>query len=169
MTIKLHAQPYDISAIGFYFETTEQYEELSAKAVNDFGQRVEEFEIQFIDGKRIDFELARAWEINQVNFEEFLKAAAEWDDDRKRHYIIAVSECGCGHFDVVDDPESVEINLYSVNSLRELAERFVEEGLFGEIPEHLSCYIDYEAIARDLAVDYSETHIAGEHYVYACR
>jgi antirestriction protein len=169
MTPKLYAQPYDISATGFYFEKVEQYEEFAAKAVNNFGQRVEEFEIQFIDGERIDCELARAWELNQVNFEEFLESAADWDDDRKRHYIIAVSECGYGHFDVVDDPESVEIDLYSVHSLQELAEQFLEEGLFGDIPEQLSSYIDHDAIARDLAVEYSKTTIAGEEYVYACR
>ena len=169
MTTKLYAQPYDISAAGFYFETAEQYEECAAKAVNNFGQPVEEFEIQFIDGERIDCELARAWELNQVNFEEFLESAADWDDECKRHYIIAVGECGYSHFDVVDDPESVEVDLYPVHSLRELAEQFVEEGLFGEIPEPLRFYIDYEAIARDLGVDYSKTHIAGEDYVYACR
>ena len=28
MTPKLYAQPYDISATGFYFEKVEQYEEL---------------------------------------------------------------------------------------------------------------------------------------------
>ncbi|MEQ8505607.1 MAG: antirestriction protein ArdA [Rhodospirillales bacterium] len=169
MTPKLYAQPFDISATGFYFEKVEQYEELAAKALNDFGQPVEEFEIQFIDGERIDCELARAWELNQVNFEEFLESAADWDDERKRHYIIAVGECGYGHFDVMDDPESVEIDLYAVSGLRDLAEQFVEEGLFGEIPESLQFYIDYEAIARDLAADYSETHIAGEDFVYACR
>ena len=76
---------------------------------------------------------------------------------------------GYGHFDVMDDPESVEIDLYAVSGLRDLAEQFVEEGLFGEIPESLQFYIDYEAIARDLAADYSETHIAGEDFVYACR
>ncbi len=169
MTIKLHAQPYDISATGFYFETVEQYEQLAANAVNDFGQPVEEFEIQFIDGERIDCELASAWEINQANFAAFLDATEGWDDERKHHYIIAVGECGYGHFDVVDTPDSIEIDLYPVDSLRELAEQFVEEGLYGAIPESLQFYIDYEAIARDLAIDYSETHIAGKDFVYACR
>jgi len=34
--------------------------------------------------------------------------------------------------------------------------QFVEEGLFGETPESLENYIDYEKIARDLEVDYDE-------------
>ena len=36
----------------------------------------------------------------------------------------------------------------------------------GDIPEHLQFYIDYDAIARDLAVDYSEIVIAGEYLIY---
>lgn len=46
--------------------------------------------------------------------------------------------------------------------MKEVAERFVDEGLFGEIPDHLVHYIDYDAIARDLSIEYTETEIAGE-------
>ena len=52
--------------------------------------------------------------------------------------------------------------------MRELAEQFVEEGLYGDIPESLQFYIDYEAIARDLSVEYSETVIAGSRVIYRC-
>ncbi len=52
--------------------------------------------------------------------------------------------------------------------MRELAEQFVEEGLFGDIPERLQFYIDYDAIARDLAVDYSEAVIASSRVIYRC-
>ncbi len=53
--------------------------------------------------------------------------------------------------------------------MRELAQQFVDDGLFGEIPERIQGYLDYDAIARDLAMDYSETNIAGTKLVYACR
>jgi hypothetical protein len=49
-----------------------------------------------------------------------------------------------------------------------LAEQFVEEGLYGEIPKALQYYIDYEAIARDLGMDYSEIRIVGTNYIYRC-
>jgi len=53
--------------------------------------------------------------------------------------------------------------------MRELAEQFVDDGLFGEVPEQFQFYIDYDAIARDLAVEYSEVEIAGERLIYrAC-
>jgi antirestriction protein len=56
--------------------------------------------------------------------------------------------------------------VYHVDSVRELAEQFVEDGLFGDIPEQLQFYIDYDAIARDLAVEYSEIDVADERLVY---
>ncbi len=169
MTITLHAQPYDIAASGFYFESTEQYQERAARARNDFGQRVEEFEIQFIDGEEIDCALAQAWGIHQGNFPAYLEAAEEWDEDRKRCYIIAVGECGYDHDSVADDPHFDAVDIYPVETLRELAEQFVDDGIYGPIPDALAYYIDYDAIARDLAMDFTAIEIAGERLVYACR
>jgi antirestriction protein len=168
MTITLHATPYDISASGFYFETAEQYETKAAKAVNAFGQRVEEFEIQFIDGEDIDCALAGAWGLNQANFAAYLDAVEQWDDDRKQRYIIAVGECGYSHEQVADDPDLAMVDIYYMESLRELAEAFVDEGLFGDIPEAIARYLDFDAIARDLGMDYAETTIAGQRLIYRC-
>ena len=75
---------------------------------------------------------------------------------------------GCS-FDPQDDPDHYGIDVYGVSTMRELAEQFVDDGLFGEVPEQLQFYIDYDAIARDLAVDFSEITIAGKRYVYAYR
>ncbi len=165
---QLHAQPYDISATGFYFETAEDYAAKAKAARNDYGEPVEEFEIQFIDGEAIDAVLAKAWELNQVNFSAFLDAAQEWSDDHKTRYIIAVGECGYSHDQVADDPDQIDMTIYELSSMRELAEQFVDEGLYGEIPEALQNYIDHEAIARDLSVDYSETEIAGTQLIFHC-
>ena len=81
-------------------------EEYNAKADalrNDYGQPVEEFEIQFIDGDGIDCDLA---------------------------------------------------------------EQFVDDGLCGEIPDCMRYYFDYEAYARDLAMDYSHATINGTRIIY---
>lgn len=40
--------------------------------------------------------------------------------------------------------------------------------LFGTIPENIRYYLDLDAIARDLAMDYSETTIAGKNYIFRC-
>ena len=46
---QLFAQPYDISAAGFFFGNLEEYETKSEMLRNAYGEPVEEFEIQFID------------------------------------------------------------------------------------------------------------------------
>ena len=40
--------------------------------------------------------------------------------------------------------------------------------MFGEIAPSIANYLDYDAIARDLGMDYTETEIAGERLVYRC-
>lgn len=162
------AQTYDISAAGFYFEDAEQFRKRMKAARNDFGQPVAEFELQFIDGESLDCALASAWGINQANILSFIEAAEEWDDDQKLRFVIAVGECGYNFDAASADPDDYDVDIYEGMSLRELAEDFVEQGLFGEIPEHLQFYIDYEAIARDLAADFTEAEIAGRQLVYAC-
>lgn len=168
MNIQLHAQPYDIAASGFYFSSAGEYAAKAKTNRNDYGQPVEEYEIQFIDGDLIDCELAKAWSIHQGNFVAFLEKAEEWDHGQKIAYILAVSESGYAHDQVCDEPYGVDIDIYEVGTLRELAEQFVEDGLFGDIPDHLTHYINYDAIARDLAVEYSQTIINGQSLIYRC-
>lgn len=164
----LYAQPYDISATGFYFDTIEEYEQKAARNRNDYGQPIEEYEIQFIDGERIDAALFDALKVHQGNFNSFLDASDSWDEYQKRKVIIAVGEAGYS-FDLKSgDPDDLEVDIYELSSLKELAETFVDEGLFGKIPENLVNYLDYEAIARDLGMDYSEAEVAGTHLVYRC-
>lgn len=163
---KLHAQPYDLSAKGFFFETAEDYDEKAEALRNDCGDPVEEFEIQFIDGEQIDCELAQAIGINQANFRNYLTCVDDWQDWEKQRVIVAVGECGYD-FQPDTDPSNYKVDLYEADSLRALAEQFVDEGLYGDIPETLQNYIDHEAIARDLAVEFSEITIAGERFAYA--
>lgn len=162
---QLHAQPYDLAAAGFYFETLEEYQTKANALRNDYGDPVEEFEIQFIDGEQIDCELAKAIDINQGNFRDYLECVEGWEDWQKTNVIIAVGECGY-NFDAQVDPDHHGIDIYYVGSLRELAEQFVEEGFYGDIPESLQYYIDYDAIAHDLGMEYSELTVAGEHLIY---
>ena len=164
---QLHAQPYDISATGFYFETAEDYDAKAKALQNDYGDKVEEFEIQFIDGERIDCDLAKAIGLNQANFAQFFDCVDDWDEGQKQQVIIAVGECGYA-FDASTAPNNFDVEIYEIDTMRELAEQFVDEGLFGEVPESFQFYIDYDAIARDLAVDYSEIKIAGKRLIYRC-
>lgn len=164
----LYAQPYDTSARGFYFESAEQYTEKASRLLNSHGDQVEEFEIQFIDGDSIDCQLFDALSVNQCNLEAYFEATENWDDDQKIKVIIAVGDAGY-KFDLgKDDPDQFEIDLYELDSMRDLAEQFVDEGMFGDIPTAIQSYIDCDAIARDLAMDYSEITIDGTCYIYRC-
>lgn len=166
---QLYAQPYDCSASGFFFEDAEEYETRSSNNRKPSGELVEEYEIQFIDGDEIDCDLAKAWGLSQCNFAAFLEAAETWDDDQKIRFIIAVGDCGHDHEEAASNPDQIDLMYYQFDSMKELAEHFVDEGLFGsEIPENLRLYLDYDAIARDLSVDYSEVEIGGTNYIFHC-
>ena len=162
---QLHAQPYDLAATGFYFGSLEEYQTKAAKLRNDYGDPVEEFEIQFIDGEGIDCDLAKAIGINQANIGQYFDAVDGWDDHDKTIVILAVGECGY-RFEDTTQASDFDMEIYDVDTMRELAEQFVEERLFDDIPEPLQFYIDHEAIARDLAVDYSEAEVAGTRLIY---
>lgn len=162
---QLHAQPYDLSATGFYFESAEEFDAKAKTNRNDYGQRVEEYEVQFIDGDDIDCDLAKAIGINQANIAQYFDAVETWSEDQKRQVIIAVGEGGYS-FDQNTNPDDFDVDIYQIESLRELAEQFVEEGLFGDSPEPLLSYLDFDAIARDLGHDYTETEVAGQRLIY---
>jgi len=168
-TVTLYAQPYDIDATGFYFTNEDDYKAKASTCRKSYGDLVEEFEIQFINGEAIDAALAEAWDLNQANFARFLDIVDEWDDHDKERFIIAVGECGYAFDPANCHPNDFDIDLYTVDTLKELAEQFIDDGLFGPIPDQLAFYIDYEAIARDLAVEYAMIDIAGQRYAYACR
>ena len=163
---QLHAQPYDLSATGFYFESLEDCAEKAGKNCNAYGDRVEEYEIQFIEGDDIDYALAKVWGINQANIGGYFEACDDWDDHEKRVFIIAVGEVGYSFDPETVRPDEFDVDIYHAENMAELAEQLIDEGLFDEIPEHLVRYIDMDAIARDLAMDYSETEIAGERLIY---
>ncbi len=130
----LFAQPYDLSATGFFFTTVEEYQELVDQLTNEYGEPVEEFEIQYIDGESIDAELFRAVGVHQGNIGDFLDACDNWEGWQKIAVIIACGECGY-HFDWDKTaPDDFDVDVYEMDSMKELAEHFVDEGLLGEIP-----------------------------------
>ncbi|MEM9676679.1 MAG: antirestriction protein ArdA [Pseudomonadota bacterium] len=165
---RLHAQPYDISANGFYFESQEAFQKLAKANRNDYGDPVEEYKIQFIDGEAIDLELAKAIDLNQANYARFFDLVEELEDYQKVRLIIAMGECAYAVELNVEAIEDIDLDIYEIDTLKELAEQFVDEGLYGDIPDRLSAYLDYDAIARDLSIDYATTDIAGTTYAYRC-
>ena len=165
---KLYAQPYDISATGFYFTSAAEYDDKAAALRNRYGQPVEEFEIQFIDGESIDAQLFQTVGVHQGDIAAYFEAMEEWSQEDKIKVIIAVGETGY-RFDLAkDDPDKFEVDLYECDTMRDLAMQFVDDGLFGEVPSAIQNYLDYDAIARDLGMDYGQVTIDGARYIYRC-
>lgn len=112
--------------------------------------------------------MANAVDLSQANFSHFIELAEELEEFEKITLIIAVRECGYDLKTVTDDINAVDIELYEENSFSELAKQFVEDGLYGEIPISLQYYIDYEAIGRDLAIDYGTANVNRQSFIYRC-
>lgn len=82
----------------------------------------------------------------------------------KMMYLIDV--CGSDLVELLEDYNIVEDTvMYNVSTYEELAELFVDEGYFGDIPDHLTNYIDYDKIGRDLQFDFDEFECDGEYYL----
>lgn len=158
-----HATPYDISATGFYFRTIEEYREKAASHRNAYGQPVEEYEIQFIDGDNC--ELFNALGINQANLALWFERFEDMDhDEAVRAIYLAGYECLAVE-DILDRLD--EVILFE-GTVRDYAEDYMEStGLLSEVPESLRFYIDIEAFARDLRIggDVTDIEINGRQWV----
>lgn len=163
MTNTYHATPYDISASGFYFSDLEDYRDKAAKHQNAYGEPVEEYEIQFIDGD--NYELFSAIGVNQANlslwFEHFEDLQS---DDAVRAIYLAGYECEAPK-DIISKLDDVYL---FEGTLREYAEDYIEStGLLDGIPESLHAYIDIDAFARDMRMsgDVTEIEISGRQWI----
>lgn len=143
---KFFAQPYDQSATGFYFTDFADYEAQAAALTNSYGQPVEEFEIQFIDGP--DAELFNACGVDQSNLEQWFDDVEDLDDHHKialfylmDNNVVADIDTALGKFDDV---------MFEEGDLSQAAEVMFDDLYLHEIPDHLHNYINYEAFARDL-------------------
>ena len=168
--LSLFAQPYDLSAAGFHFDTMKEYKAKAAKHVNVYGQPVEEYEIDLVNGKALEVVLFNAVKPNQSTLSAFFEAVETWDDDDiVRACIVYGDGLNTCQFDEYSPSDDVaqDLAIYENVTFTERAEQFVDDGLLGEIPEHLSHYIDYEAFGRDLSYDgYTAIDVAGTQYIY---
>jgi hypothetical protein len=165
MAIQLHAQPYSIDAAGFYFSTIEEYETKSTGHVDRYSQPVEEYEIQFIDGDDIECELAKAMGLSQANLASYFGLIDEQMDEYELHRLIIALDNGYGLDADLDD-----IEVYYEDDLTKLAEQFIDDGLYGDIPDNIANYLDTERMGRDLSFDgYTEATVAGQRLVYRLR
>ncbi|MGN1041619.1 MAG: antirestriction protein ArdA [Acutalibacteraceae bacterium] len=89
---------------------------------------------------------------------ELVKEIAELNQDEKIE-LSAILEASYSDLeDAFITFENKSYVLYRDMTLSDVAEELVSDGAFGEIPEQIMFYIDYDAIARDLSYSgYVET------------
>lgn len=105
-------------------------------AIHDYEApwRIDEYENIFTLNERVE-------EINNLN------------EDEQTAVVAVITATGCDVDEALRIVKDDAYQLYFCDSLIELAEEFVDEGLFGDIPDSIKAYIDYEKIARDLEID----------------
>ena len=158
--MKFYANPYSFGVTGFYFDTFEEYETKSAALKDSFGNPVEEFEIDVIDGTAEECELAKAAKVTQGEIAEFIEFI-DGDESQWPAVFYLMDNC----------EESLEVALgksddYSIveSSLLDAATELFDECYGESIPEHIKQYIDYESFARDcrLSGDMVEFEFGGK-------
>lgn len=144
----LHAQPFSFDARGFYFHDMTSFEAQFEANKDAFGNHVQEYEFQFIDGDGA--ELFRALKIDQSTLDVWFDQVENMDEHEQAALAYLTGEC-LG-MDVIDALETVdEVCLFQGNAKDYAEDVFTE--MYPDLPEGLRMYIDIEAFARDLELN----------------
>ena len=146
MTTTLYATPYNLDAIGFYFTDIDDYQAKISGLVDSYGNAVEEFEIQFIDGDGDDARLFEACGINQANLNTWFDDIETLEGNQKisLYYLVGVAGYNLEQaLDKLDDP-----CIYQ-GDLKDAAIELFDECWLPSVPESIQFYIDYDKFSRD--------------------
>lgn len=154
-----HATPYDISATGFYFESLEDYRQKAATHRNEYGEPVEEYEIQFIDGSDDNCALFEAVNVSQATlhawFEEYEDCYTGYDLIK---VLYLVGDYGMNITEI--DNSTLDDVIIFEGTATEYAEQFLEDTGIFEAVEKAGLnpfYVDVESYARDMMINGSMT------------
>lgn len=154
MVLTLHANPYDMSAMGFYFKSAAEFDKKSKKLRNEHGQKVEEFEIEFIDGDDTEQMLFNAMGVHQGDLEEYFDAVDEFDDDDALKISILTEDIGYDFNEALDKKDDL-IVYGEHDSDEDFAMEYIDSiGSIGDaLGENAANYFDYDSFGRDLRID----------------
>jgi len=162
-TTTLFAQPYNIDATGFYFTSLEEFETKQEALRDRFGNEVEEFEIQYIDGD--ESQLFDACKIHQGDLATWFDDIESLEDNEKTALFYLVDQ---GGYDLSDALERYEdVTLYE-GPLLDAATELFDEIYLPEVPEAVRNYIDYDAFANDCRIGGDMTEFTYEGTTYTC-
>ena len=122
----------------------------------------EEVEIQFIDGTDEECLLFKLCKPHQGNLAAYFAAI---DADYESHQLAALSYLveyqGLSWEDATASGALDDVDVYEMTT-KELAEQFAEEGIYpAGVNEQVLPYLDYDLLARDLSMDYTEITCMG--------
>lgn len=131
--------------IGKWLDLPMTEDELK-EAVKEVLGSDEEF---FITDYEAGFKIGEYENLEGLNrFAEELGKLSEYDQERVMFLINTIC---------LDKEEALrqyeDVTYYPDMSVEDVAQELVEEGVFGNIADNIKCYLDFEAIARDLEID----------------
>ena len=141
------------------FELSQALSEVLSEG--EFVTKTDNHEEVFITDYEAEITIGEYDDIYRLN--ELAEAMEAFSDEDLLKFKLLCHE-GYNEREVIDTGlDSYEVEIYDFRDNKSftdtyelLAEEFVDEGLFGEIPKALEFYIDYSAIARDLRMEYTE-------------
>ena len=83
-----------------------------------------------------------------VELNDFVREIEGFSESDQIAAIFLVNEINMSYAESLEHYQ--DVTAYDVKTLKELAEYLVDEGYYGDIPESIIRYIDYDAIANDL-------------------
>lgn len=159
----LHATPFNLDATGFYFEGLEDYQTKSESHLDSYGNLVEEFEIQFIEGD--DAALFEACGIDQSNLNIWFDDIEFLQDYEKisLYYLVR-----CAGYTLSQGLDKLDEPCITESSLKDAAIELFDECYLHTIPENVRYYIDYDRFARDCELGGDLTEFEYNNRTYTC-
>lgn len=150
----LYANPYNLGAAGFYFTDAVDFMGKAAKLRDRFGDPVEKFELEYIDGDH--GELFRACDIGQANL-ELWEEIEELDDWQKPALFYCLDIIGMTTGEAMKKSVGCyAFEDYTVNqgTAKDYADEYIDSaGMLDQMPENLRYYFNMDAFARDLVLN----------------
>lgn len=156
--LMLHAQPYDLDAAGFYFRSLEDYEKKAEKNLNRYGQLVEEYELQVIDGT--DYFCAEPYQCNLSSWFEQEEVFSGLSELEQKVVTWLVEDLRKTPQDALDTYEDVSLH---EGTASDYAYGFAEDCL--DLSGVALQYFDTEAFARDMRLNGELVEIERELWV----
>ncbi len=141
---EFYAQPYSLDHTGFYFNSPETFD-AGMERLNRQG--CEEVEIQFIDGDDHLATLAKIAELSQATITTWFETLEDLDATEAEQLSFLL-DMG---YDLTDALDRYDEVCFFEGSASDYAYDLINETT--EIPDNLSMYIDYDAIARDMKLN----------------